>query len=535
VTAETFVGVRDLDAVRGRTDLRRLRIVASELPDLDALEDLELTHLELVACRIGDPSGWHGCDRVDLVFTVVEGVPVELFCWPRGHVVGLPHPQGGRDFPLTAVPDADTMTEHERREAVLSWERDGLLPGAVAGGGRLLVRPGIGAVDAELLLARRFSDRERALRWWLADATGDLFDADTEASIGHFAQRFPDTLRLPVEVPGEPFRAAIPEPNWLLERHLSLWTLLRDCPPVRAASATFAIGVTAPDPLDLVAANGLLVVGRAVDGSGLLLVVVAVGDSQFRLYETTSAAFLDALADRRPPQDAGDLGDPDLDRLADLAGPRAAGTLAEAFASFGAFLDGVESLHPSPDPPLHPAPDLNPNLSPDPGDERSGDTGAEAQPLAHPSTTLSDISEISATLGLVAPAVQRQLRRLRALARPVRDDLAVRTPAGTRAVPPALRELMGYDWPAGWSARTPDLQWSVRWCHVEIEAGVLRETRAWVGIALVEEGQYFWVVDLDDDHAGDPWIHRVDHDDWDHVPSRRRLSGLLAELSLVED
>ncbi|MFC5000113.1 hypothetical protein ACFPIJ_20030 [Dactylosporangium cerinum] len=73
--------MRDLESLRGRTDLRRLRIVASELPDLDVLEDLPgLTHLELVACRIGNPFGWSGCERVDLVFTVIEGVPTSSAC-----------------------------------------------------------------------------------------------------------------------------------------------------------------------------------------------------------------------------------------------------------------------------------------------------------------------------------------------------------------------------------------------------------------------------------------------------------------------
>ncbi|MFC5000114.1 hypothetical protein ACFPIJ_20035 [Dactylosporangium cerinum] len=100
------------------------------------------------------------------------------------------------------------MTEHERRQAVVYWERDGLLPGAVAGGGPVFVRPGLAAaqVDADQLLARRFTDDERELRWWLAGATGDLFDVGTEASIGHFADRFPHLLRLPVDVPGEPYR-----------------------------------------------------------------------------------------------------------------------------------------------------------------------------------------------------------------------------------------------------------------------------------------------------------------------------------------
>lgn len=529
----TVTGARDLEALRRCTGLRRLRIFASELRVLDALEDLPaLTHLELVGCRVGNPRGWSACERVDLVFTVIEDVPVELFCSPRGHVVGLPHAEDGRDFPLTEVPDADTMTEHERRQAVVYWERDGLLPGAVAGGGLVLVRPGLAAQTdiyemsdksgrlcldlsgegldiagqrldvageggADHLLRRRFTDGERELRWWLAGASGDLFDVATEASIGHFAQRFPDLLRLPLDVPVAPYKDVLPEANWLLEQRLALWTILRDCPPVRAGSATYAIGVSAPGPLDLFAAAGLLVVGRAVDHPGRLLVVVATGDSEFRLYETDAPALLAALADRRPDDDFDPDPDPDLERLTELAGPRAAATLTLAFGSFGDLLDGVGSVHPE----LTPA--AGPRSEPEPS--------------------------------LLHPAVRRQLLRLRAERGTVREDLRVVTPAGPRAVPPAVRELMAYDWPDGWSGRLEEPEWAVRWCRIDIESGALREARAWFGVALVEEGQYYWVVDLDDDHLDDPQVYRVDHDDWDHVPYGDRLSDHLADLSLVKD
>ncbi len=533
----TVTGARDLEALRRCTGLRRLRIFAAELRDLDVLEELTaLTHLELAGCRIGDPRGWSGCERVDLVFTVIEDVPVELFCWPRGHVVGLPHAEDGRDFPLTEVPDADTMTEHERRQAVGYWQRDGLLPGAVAGVGPVLVRPGLtartdiyemsnksgrlrldlfgeaatdhsagtdhgrGADVAERFLRRRFTDDERELRWWLAGATGDLFDVATEASIGHFAQRFPHLLRLPVDVPGAPYRGALPEPNWLLEQRLTLWTILRDCPPVRAGAAMYRIGIPEPGELDLFAATGLLVVGRAVDRPGRLLVVVATGDSEFRLYHVDGPAYLAALADRRPAEgdDPAPEPDPDVGRVAELAGPRAAALLTRAFDSFGDLLDAVVQV------------------------------GAPA--ASTPTEALA--AEVGPSL--LHPAVRRQLLRLRAERGTVRGEFQVETPAGPRAVPPAVRELMAHDFPAGWSARLEDPEWAVRWSRIDIEPGILREARAWFGIALVEEGQYFWVVDLDDD-GDDPRVYRVDHDDWDHVPYGDRLSGLLADLSLVND
>src|SRR5262249_6940963 len=154
------------------------------------------------------------------------------------------------------VPDLDTMSEHERREAVRGWNRAGGVCGFVAGGGVLLLRPGLpmltsdacDAIDVsgldlagdldgsrldaagpfgrhaartvapepDQLVERRLSEPGRVLRWWLANVTDDLIDADTEASIGRFAQRFPQIpLRPPakdvVDRLDQEYRAVLPE------------------------------------------------------------------------------------------------------------------------------------------------------------------------------------------------------------------------------------------------------------------------------------------------------------------------------------
>jgi hypothetical protein len=128
-----------------------------------------------------------------------------------------------------------------------------------------------------------------------------------------------------------------------------------------------------------------------------------------------------------------------------------------------------------------------------------------------------------------------ELRRLKSLAAGRPDGHhSVSTPVGAHAVPPAIQELMTISWPAGQSARTKDFGWRVRFAYAPIEAGLVPEARAWLGIAE-DDGQYTWIVDLADEHSENPTVYRVDHGGQDNLPYGEQLSDILAGCSLRND
>jgi hypothetical protein len=113
------------------------------------------------------------------------------------------------------------------------------------------------------------------------------------------------------------------------------------------------------------------------------------------------------------------------------------------------------------------------------------------------------------------------------------DDQLVCTPVGEYRIPPAIREFMTVSWPAGYTIRS-DFGWRVQFMHAPIEAGLVPETRAWLGIAE-DEGQYVWIVDLADKHPENPAVYRVDQEGQENKPYGEKLSSRLAGCILTKE
>lgn len=102
--------------------------------------------------------------------------------------------------------------------------------------------------------------------------------------------------------------------------------------------------------------------------------------------------------------------------------------------------------------------------------------------------------------------VLAQLARLKG--RPPADvlpaDVKVETPLGTRTLPPCVRALAAVEWPDGHVVVTKDeYEYRLRLpATSEVEAGAVREDRAWFAVGVLEHGKR-WIVDLDEAAATD--------------------------------
>lgn len=152
ITSLTITHARDLTPIRGCTDLAHLRIVASELDDLDALSDLAaLEHLEIQCTKLGSMLGANPAKlaRIDLLFTSVRQAVYLLGTehWKRGTLVGNPW----EDRSWSALTNelehgrmlVDCSSTVDWHECCQLWERLGACSGELAGDYGLLVRPGI--------------------------------------------------------------------------------------------------------------------------------------------------------------------------------------------------------------------------------------------------------------------------------------------------------------------------------------------------------------------------------------------------------
>lgn len=123
------------------------------------------------------------------------------------------------------------------------------------------------------------------------------------------------------------------------------------------------------------------------------------------------------------------------------------------------------------------------------------------------------------------PRVRLHIRRLGGSLSPPRMR-EVRTAVGTRPLPAPLAELVAVSFPAG---ATGALELSPGEVTEAYVAGV---ARPFFSIA-VDQDQYLYFVDLDDDHPSDPLVYRVDHEGEAGLPVGVRLSERLAAIASV--
>ncbi|MDL4770792.1 MULTISPECIES: hypothetical protein [Thermomonosporaceae] len=122
------------------------------------------------------------------------------------------------------------------------------------------------------------------------------------------------------------------------------------------------------------------------------------------------------------------------------------------------------------------------------------------------------------------------------------DDRRVPTPLGDRPVPSPIQALLSVVWPEG-RVRPP--RRGARFVTYEdgdayevtfpqlVDGDPVAPDRACFIIAFNESTQYHWVIDLDDAHPDDPWVHQVDHDFHDaEFDGPERLSQMLAALQI---
>lgn len=153
----TVTHARDISPIARCTSLEHLRIVASELDDLLALEDVEsVVHLEIHATRLGRILGLlpSKLRRIDVLFSSMHDGMALLGAPPgwNGTLVGCPWDEPSRralDQQLDAGHIvADLGSRGDWEECRLLWERLGACSGEVAGDYGLIVRPGIPTLTA---------------------------------------------------------------------------------------------------------------------------------------------------------------------------------------------------------------------------------------------------------------------------------------------------------------------------------------------------------------------------------------------------
>ncbi|NJM90925.1 MAG: hypothetical protein HC863_01180 [Myxococcales bacterium] len=94
--ALTVVHARDLAALEACTGLRRLTVLASDVPSFDFCEELtKLTHLQVLASRVASFNGIAFCtalEHIDLLFTSISeaGDLMGVSTFARGMLVGNP-------------------------------------------------------------------------------------------------------------------------------------------------------------------------------------------------------------------------------------------------------------------------------------------------------------------------------------------------------------------------------------------------------------------------------------------------------------
>lgn len=112
------------------------------------------------------------------------------------------------------------------------------------------------------------------------------------------------------------------------------------------------------------------------------------------------------------------------------------------------------------------------------------------------------------------------------------EDWHEETPLGPRPVPPALQAILAVRWPDGHVLRTDEDDCRMTFPQL-VDGDPIAEDRALLVIAFNESTQYYWVVDLDDEHPDDPMVYEIDHGDVDEgdFDHPERLSALLTTLA----
>lgn len=152
VTTLTISHARDLSLIRKCSGLRHLRIIASELRDLDAVEGLtELAHIEVFCSLFETLGGASFCDnleRFDVLFTSVEDASAVIGTTrTRGALIGNPW----NDLSWGALEEdamrSDVLVElssaYEWSITRQLWQRARACAGTLPGGTPLIVRPGL--------------------------------------------------------------------------------------------------------------------------------------------------------------------------------------------------------------------------------------------------------------------------------------------------------------------------------------------------------------------------------------------------------
>ncbi len=136
---------------------------------------------------------------------------------------------------------------------------------------------------------------------------------------------------------------------------------------------------------------------------------------------------------------------------------------------------------------------------------------------------------VDAPAGGLGEDVLRQIARLQGV---VPDDFTPRewiaaTPAGPRRLPPWVQALLAVRWSEGTLRTDDEFEWKV-WLDggPEVEDDLITQPRAWFTIGY-DDGQFYYVVDLDDIAGDDPEVYRVDHEGDEDDPAGDRLSTVL--------
>jgi hypothetical protein len=188
VTALTVTHARDLSLIRTCSALRHLRIVASELEDLGAVEGLTaLAHIEVFCSLCKTLRGASSCDRLerfDVLFSSVEDASAVIGTTrTRGVLIGNPW----NDLSWGAL-GADAMrgdvlvqlsSKYEWSVTRELWQRAGVCAGTLAGSYSLVVRPGLPKLTQNVYDALRIAP---------SLAVSDLTDPDVSVE-GLFHER----------------------------------------------------------------------------------------------------------------------------------------------------------------------------------------------------------------------------------------------------------------------------------------------------------------------------------------------------------
>lgn len=284
VRSLTITHARDVSPIAGCTGLEHLRIVASELDDLLALEDVEsVAHLEIHATRLGRILGLlpSKLRRIDVLFSSMHDGMALLGAPPgwQGTLVGCPWDKSSRRA-LGQQLDAghiaaDLGARGDWEECRLLWERLGACSGEIAGDYGLIVRPGIPALTkntydairvptgvasnelhasdvslaklfstfadrieapdlSELAATRTFGRSGQAVEWIASSA---LAPADKSA-LSTFVSRFPDVVFYRVTKAAndrkeKAFTQRLPDGYRAMRETIDGWFPQGMCPPVR--------------------------------------------------------------------------------------------------------------------------------------------------------------------------------------------------------------------------------------------------------------------------------------------------------------